>query len=191
MAQGFISLDRSAKPTPEAPYPQATPPSHEVFASIAKGMVDGAAIGQETTLKPEAPNEQFPRLPAGFSLTLEGRSSRGIGGSPLTVLPFDADRVQNRLETAVRTLMLQESRLETEDAPAYTVVNKKAVLPSVLKVTIKGPLGEVKINIPQTASAQYATAADAVRAGDRMLKEGVRRAADQVRTLNEKAGVKA
>ena len=37
-------------------------------------------------------------------------------------------------------------------------------LPAVLKVKISGPLNVIDVNLPQTASAQYPTAADAMRA---------------------------
>ena len=105
------------------------------------------------------------------------------------MLPFDSRRVAARLETAVRSLILQDNRAPLGQTYTPPLSPTKNPIPAFLEVTISGPIEEVKLKIPQTALAGYPTAADAVRAGDGILREGIQRAADQVERLNRQAGV--
>lgn len=187
---GFVNLDPSTVPAPGS-YQPAAQPTSQFFERTAREVVDSAIQRQETNLAPQGPNVRFPNLPAGFGVSLEGQSTLSTTSTPISVLPYDADRVEEKLEEAMRTLVLQQSRAWAGEASPYLIINKKAALPAVLKLKISGPLSVVEAELPQTASAKYPTAADAMRASDRLLKEAVHRAADQVRTLNAKAGVKA
>jgi hypothetical protein len=190
--QGYVNLDPTVVPTQESTYPpQGAQPTPQFFERMAKEMVDGAAQAQDMSLKPQTPNVRYPTLPSGYTISMEGQNVFSTTSAPISVLPFDADRVEEKLQAAMRTLVLQQSRVWAGEASPYMVLSKKATQPAILKVKISGPLSVVEVNLPQTASAHYPTAADAMRASDRLLKDAVHRAADQVRTLNAQAGVKA
>lgn len=184
-AASYVNLDPDAPDSPQNGMPSGLRPSRKLFADLAVARIDSMVRAQEASLKPES------ALPAGYQISFRGKLTAGVAGTPLNVVPFDSRLVAVRLEKAIRSLILQDNKAPTGQlVPSMTYPTKNPI-PAFLEVTITGPLGEEKLKIPQTSFAGYPTAADAVRAGDRILREGVQRAAEQVERLNRQAGVKA
>jgi hypothetical protein len=183
---GYVNLDPNAVPDPAATTRTGAAPSRGYFHQIAQGVVDSTIASQESTLKPQPITTPYMSPPAGYSVTMKGRVTYSVMSTRLVVIPLDPVRVERKLESAIRTMILNDR--SGQGAPTDFMQGKKAAPPAFLEMTINGPLETVELKIPQMASAQYPTAADALRAGDRILREGIHKAAQQVAKLNNGAG---
>ncbi|RYG24135.1 hypothetical protein EON82_11745, partial [bacterium] len=148
-AVGYVNLDPSAPDMAQNGMPTGVRPTREYFANLAKGCIDSCSQTQEASLKPQSVTAQYLSLPAGYRINFKGKSTINIAGNSLNVLPFDSKRVAARLETAVRSLILQDNK-----APIGRLVGTvmttptKNPIPAFLEATITGPLGEVRLKIP-------------------------------------------
>ena len=171
-------LKMEGRPRPED---NAGTGSPEEFAWVAKRVVDSAFASQDAGLKLQPVSETYVSPPPGYGVSIEGRTTIGSGVTPLMVLPMDEGRVEAKLRDAIRRGL----RRDFEARPIGATERLRD--PDFTVVTITGPLGKVVLRLPQKPSREYPTAVGVLRAQERLLAEGVRKAAAQVGTLNRRA----
>ncbi len=168
-------------PPPGVPPAQFEKDIQLQIENMAKGLVEGTERSQEVNLKID---KMSPRNivmpPPGFSVMFKGREQISTQASPLTILPIDPDRTAKKLEFAIRNLIWRDALPpDYGNAESRALWAKRAVEP-FSEVVITGPSGPINFRLPMIASPSYPTAADSARASERILKEGIQKAIEQV-----------
>jgi hypothetical protein len=155
---------------------------------LAESIVEGQERSQEMSLKQ---GKMTPRdigtPPPGFSIVFKGREQVSTQASSLSILPVDLVRTARKLEFTIRNLMWRDVLPPDYGFVASRAAWAKRAPQPFADVRIVGPGGPIDFRLPMIASDQYPTAADAARASERILKEGIGKAVQQLKRF-EKGG---
>lgn len=179
---GYFSLTSQI-----CPNEMASSPTPESFARTAGLAVENAIKMQDGTLANDPPVGSLRIVPpAGYTVLLSGRGHTGLNRSPLLVLPLDEGKVERKLTYVVQDLLRRD--FDGSDLPVPLVrPTVKSPEPDFVEITLVGPSDTVVIRLPQKVSSENPTAADLLRMTDRLVAEGVRKAASQIGRLNRQA----
>lgn len=151
----------------------------------AKEMVRAMQMQQDRVLNELNDNPYGVAPPPGFMIqTQSGMSSRSNGSGNLGLRPIDAIKVRNRLDLSLRD---QIRRTLEPDMPVYGTSRPYVPGPEMI-VKITGPLRPIEVALPLKAGGKYPTAADAMRAYERIFTQVLDEAEKQIREINAGKG---
>ena len=130
-------------------------------------------------------DKKFVRGPAGIGITVSGTRIVSARQTPLFFTPIDAGKCRSKLSWALRELVRQSKQPFEYFSPQQRAEFSKKATPAFFNVSIIGPYETLDFKIPQTASEQYPSAAQAMEAADKIIDEQIDKAMQQIVRANK------